>query len=441
MRIQHTIRNLALSVPLVLVASSSAAQQTATDRALASLANQIEALVVPQAEAELLSGIILVARGNQILFQRGYGFANWELRVANSPSTRFGIASITKPMTETLVHVLATAGRIDLDAPVERYLPGFPRGPDGGIPTVRHLLAHRAGVPHRVTDPIEETQVLSPSNIVERVRARGLMFEPGTQRLYSSAGYTCLARVIEVIEDKPFESVLAERVFRSARMTAAISETGGGLMPGRAIPYRLGAAGRQIVVKTAPYKDLRFLTGAGSVYATAEDLLHFVQAIRTGVFGTDLSDEAFGGEPATWHSWTGRTNGYEASVDVLPSGNLTFVFLGNLQSAANWQIREQIQNVLLGQPRGAIPLPPPVAEPFEEPASLVGSYGPAEITVVDGQLFRGDNEFYPIEGRRYYIPGSGSVMRFRRDSAGTVEAIISIGGGGQETVLPKSGGR
>ncbi|HUF09487.1 MAG TPA: serine hydrolase domain-containing protein [Rhodothermales bacterium] len=441
MRIQQTIGNVALSVPLVLIASSSAAQQVATDRALASASNQIETLVAPQAEAEFLSGIILVARGNQILFQRAYGFANWELRVPNSPSTRFGSASITKPMTETLVHVLATAGRVDLDAPVERYLPGFPRGPRGGKPTVRHLLAHRAGVPHRVTDAIEETQVLSPSNIVERVRAKGLLFEPGTQRLYSSAGYTCLARVIEVIEDKPFESVLAERVFRPARMTAAISETGQGLMPRRAMPYRLGGDGRQVVVKGTPYKDLRFLTGAGSVYATAEDLLHFVQAIRAGVFGSDLPEEAFGGDPTIWHSWTGRTNGYETSVDALPSGNLTFVFLSNLQSAANWQIREQIQNALLGQPSGAIPLPPPVAAPFEEPASLVGSYGPAEITLVDGQLFRGDNEFYAIEGRRYYIPASGSIMRFRRDSAGVVDAIISIGGGGQETVLPKSGGR
>ncbi|MGH9339390.1 MAG: serine hydrolase domain-containing protein [Acidobacteriota bacterium] len=441
MSIQRTMRSLALPVPLVLIASASVAQQVPTDRALASVANQIQALVVPQAEAKVFSGIILVARENQILLQRAYGFANWELRVPNSRSTRFGIASITKPLTEALVHLLAKAGRIDLDAPVERYLPRFPRGQDGGIPTVRHLLTHRAGVPHRVTDPIEETQVLHASDIVERVRARGLLFEPGTRRLYSSAGYTSLARVIEVIEDKPFESVLAERVFRPAGMTAASSETGQRLMPERAMPYRLGATEQQIVVKAAAYKDLRFLTGAGSVYATAGDLLHFVQAIQAGVFGSDFSKEAFGGAPTTWRSWTGRTNGYEASVDVLPSGNLTFVFLSNLQSASNWQIREQIQKVLLGQSPATIPLPPPVAEPFEELPSLVGSYGPAEITRVDGQLFRGDNEFYAIEGRRYYIQASGTIMRFRRDSAGVVDAIIAIGGGGQETVLPKSGNR
>jgi hypothetical protein len=56
-------------------------------------------------------------------------------------------------------------------------------------------------------------------------------------------------------------------------------------------------------------------------------------------------------------------------------------------------------------------------------------------------VFRGDNEFYPIAGGRYYIPASGTVMRFRRDSRGAVDAIIALGGEGQQTVLPKSGGR
>jgi hypothetical protein len=232
--------------------------------------------------------------------------------------------------------------------------------------------------------------------------------------------------------------VLSERVFQPAGMTASTSETGQQLMPDRAMPFRLGAAGRQITVKSAPYKDLRFLTGAGSVFATAEDLLQFVEAVRHGVFGSGFADEAFGGDPTAWQGWLGRTNGYEASVDVMPSENLTLIFLSNLQSAANWQIREQIQNILAVQRSAPIPLPPPVAAPFEEPASIVGSFGPAEITLMDGRLFRGENEFYPIEGQRYYIPASGSVMRFRRDASGVVDALVSISGGGQENVLPKS---
>lgn len=436
MTANRTIRSLALLMSLHPMGSLSAAQQSA-DQTLTTATTRIEALVAPHAESQLFSGVILVAKGDQIVLQQPYGFANWELRVPASPSNRFGIASITKPMTEALVHVLARAGRIDLDAPVERYLPGFPRGPGGGVPTVRHLLTHRSGVPHRVTDPMDETQVLRPSDIVDRVEATGLLFEPGTQRLYSSAGFTCLARVIEIIKEEPFEFVLAEYVFGPAGMTEAVSETGQGLMSRRAMPYRLGADGRHVVVKSAPYKDLRFLTGAGSVYATAEDLLRFVQAAQAGVFGSDFAQEAFSGDPATWDGWTGRTNGYEASIDVLPSEKLTVVLLSNLQSAANWRIREQIQNALVGRSTVDIPFPPPVVEQFEDPGAIVGSYGPAEIILVDGGLFRGDNEFYPIEGGRYYIPASGTIMRFRRNSSGMVDAMISIGSGGQESVFPK----
>ena len=429
------------SMFFLLAASSTVAQPTSNEQSLATAARHIEALLVPQAEAEFLSGVILVARGDQILFHRAYGFANWELRTPNTRMTRFGVASITKPMTATLVGLLVRAGRLELGAPVDKYLPGFPRGPKGGPPSIGHLLTHRSGVPHRVTDALDEMQALHPSDIVRRVQAAGLLFEPGSRRLYSSAGYTCLARVIEVVENKPFELALAERILGPAGMASAVSETGQSLMPHRAMPYRLGAENRKVAVKSAPYKDLRFLTGAGSVFATAQDLLRFLQAIHDGTFGGGLWDQMFGSEAASWSGWTGRANGYEASVDVFPAQNLIFVFLSNLRSAANWQTRERIQDILLGRTTGSVPLPPPVADEFEEPESLVGSYGPARIMLAEGRLFRGDNEVYPIEGGRYYIPASGSLMRFRRDSDGVVDAIISLRGGGKETVLLRSSGR
>jgi len=220
-------------------------------------------------------------------------------------------------------------------------------------------------------------------------------------------------------------------------MTSAPGETGQTLVPDRASPHRLGSDGRQIVVKSAPYKHLGFLTGAGSVHLVAEDLLRFVRAIESGVYGSDLAEETFGGDPSEWRGWYGRTNGYEASVDLLPSEELVFVFLSNLQSASNWQIRERVRDVLLGREVAAVPLPPAVSEWFEAPSELAGTYGPAEITFVDGDLFRGDNEFYPIAGEQYYIPGSGTRMRFRRDANGAVDALVSMSGE-RESVLAKS---
>ena len=371
-----------------------------------------------------------MARGDRILLQRAYGFASWELRAPVTAATRFGIGSITKPMTATLVEMLATEGRLDLDAPVSQYLGSFPTGPKGGTVTIRHLVDHRSGVPHRVTTAMEETVPLHPSDIVERVRAQGLLFEPGAQELYSSAGFSCLARVIELIERKPFDAVLRDRIFRPASMATASEETGQQLLPQRALPYRLGASSGGVVVASATYKNLSFLTGAGSVYATAEDLLRFARASRRGVFGPAAKTRTGESAGQAWRSWYGRTNGYEASVDLLPAEDVTFVFLSNLRSAANWQLRTEIKNLLAGRQAGAIPRPPPPLDAwFETPDSFLGSYGdpsdPVVLAMVDGHLFRDENEFYPIAGGRYYIPG-GSVMLFRRTSDGIVDGMVTV---------------
>jgi hypothetical protein len=193
----------------------------------------------------------------------------------------------------------------------------------------------------------------------------------------------------------------------------------------------------QIVVASAPYRNLSFLTGAGSVYATADDLVRFVDSIRTGLFGESVRDRLLNQDPSVWQGLYGRTNGYEASAELLLDEDLILVFLTNLQSASTWQLRDQVKNALTGAPVDPVPMPPVVSEYAEDPKSLVGHYGPAEITLIDGHLFRGDNEFYPVEDGDYYIPGSGTRMRFRRDSSGAVDALISMGAG-RERTLPKN---
>jgi CubicO group peptidase (beta-lactamase class C family) len=399
----------------------------------------VDALVQAEADAGLLSGTLLIAQSDRILLQRTYGFANWELRVPVSPSSRFAIASITKVMTAALAEKLAKDGRLDLDAPVRRYIPGFPDGPKGGSPTVRHLLDHKAGVPWHVTEPIDETQRLLPADIVERIKKGGLLFEPGTEELYSSAGYTALARVIEVIEQKPFASILDEQIFKPAGMTNATDETSQQLMPGRVMPYRFSNDGAKLVVASNPYKDMSFLTGAGSVYATAEDLFHFAAAMRAGVLGKTAQEQVTAAD-GSWQGFYGRNNS-EASLDVLPSEGITLVMLTNLQSAVTWQLRAQLKNLLQRKPTTAIQRVGPVRPRFEPASSFVGRYGKpsdaVEISEVDGKLFRDDNEFYPIDGGRYCIPASGTTFRFRRTASGEVDAMLTVRGGGPETVLPR----
>ena len=436
----------ALPIALLLAAPSTAALSAVADPAEKKdttsiprgVSDQIKRLVAPQAGAGLFSGVILIRQGDRVVFHHAYGFASWELRVANSEHTRFGIASITKPMTQALVSFLVRQNRLRLSAPVEQYIAGFPRGPNGGAPTIEQLLKHTAGVPHRVTTPPEETLPLHPADIVERVKARGLLFEPGSRESYSSAGYTCLARIIEVVEGRPFEDVLAEDIFRPAQMSTATSETGLRLMPDRALPHMLRAGRSGPVVEAAPYKDLRFLAGAGSVYATPADLLAFARRVREDSFGEELQSWANGGDKDAWRGWYGRINGYEASVDLLPRRDLVVVMVSNLQSAANWQLRKGIRDLLVGRSVLAVPLPPARAADFERPSDLVGRYGdrddPVEVAVHEGQLYRDENQIYPVAGDKYYMPVSGFTMKFHRQNE-SVDAIVTTLADGTERVL------
>src|SRR5512145_2887312 len=118
------IKSLGAAALLLLLA-----QPTDTE-----LAAKVDRLADSEAAANLLSGNILIARGNRIVFQKAYGFANWELRAPNSAATRFGVGSITKEMTHAIVDQLVQEGRLDLNAPVRSYLDGFPAGPKGGHP-------------------------------------------------------------------------------------------------------------------------------------------------------------------------------------------------------------------------------------------------------------------------------------------------------------------
>jgi CubicO group peptidase (beta-lactamase class C family) len=433
---------LALSVPTFLLATQPTTKPYATKpiSVTGGVSGQIKSLIEPQVRADLFSGVVLVQRGDRVIFQQAYGFASWELSVANSQHTRFGIASITKPMTQALVAGLVEQHRLDLRAPVEQYIPGFPRGPNGGKPTIEQLLKHTAGVPHRVTAAVEEALPFHPADIVERVKARGLLFEPGSRELYSSAGYTCLARVIEVVEGRSFEAALAEDLFKPAHMSSATSETGPRLMPRRALPYMLRAGKGGPAAEAAPYKDLRFLTGAGSVFAAPADLVAFARKVRDGAFGGELQSWAKAGDTDEWRGWYGRGNGYEASVDLLPSQDLVVVMESNLQSAANWQLRQRIRDLLVGRSVRAIPLPPARAASFEPPSEVVGLYGdpsdPVAVAVHEGELYRDENQIYPVAGGKYYIPASGATMRFDRQN-GNVHSVVTNFDGGSERVLRK----
>jgi hypothetical protein len=124
-------------------------------------------------------------------------------------------------------------------------------------------------------------------------------------------------------------------------------------------------------------------------------------------------------------------------VDLLPSQDLVVVLVSNLQSAANWQLRQRIRDLLVGRSVLALPMPPARAANFEPPSDVVGLYGdrddPVEVAVHEGELYR--DEMY-LAGDKYYIPVAGFMMRFHRQN-GNVDSIVTTFADGSERVLQK----
>jgi CubicO group peptidase (beta-lactamase class C family) len=135
----------------VLLASNIAlAAEEPPQSATADLHAAIDAYLAPLVERDDISGNLLVARGDSVVYEGSFGWAHRELNVPVTAATRFNVASVTKPMTVIALISLAVDGKLTLDDPLSKWIPDFPRGDEI---TVAHLVRHRAGIPHRLTEP------------------------------------------------------------------------------------------------------------------------------------------------------------------------------------------------------------------------------------------------------------------------------------------------
>ena len=222
--------------------------------AAATLEQRVDAFVEPLIADGLMSGNLIIARKDAVLFKASYGMANYELNVPVTEQTRFCVASLNKSLTGLAVAVLIHEGRLDLDNTVSTWIDGFPRGDEI---TLRQLMGHRAGVPHRVTESIEETVPTTAAEVVERVKEKGLLHDPGVKRTYSTAGYSVVARIIELVTGQDYDTAMRELVFAPLGMNDTQHIDGRANVPHRASPYMFGPDG----MENAPLKDLSFLVG------------------------------------------------------------------------------------------------------------------------------------------------------------------------------------
>ena len=179
-------------------------------------AAEIDRVATRYAEYGYLSGTVLVAKHGNVIYERGFGEANIEGLAPNMPTTKFGIASLTKQFTAVLVLQQVEDGKIRLDGHVADYLPWY-RKDTGERITVEQLLHHTSGLPGDFDQPEfgdgQEAQTrMEPREFAEKVCQKNLASEPGTKWAYSNCGYDLLGLILESASGESFEELLRERL-------------------------------------------------------------------------------------------------------------------------------------------------------------------------------------------------------------------------------------
>jgi len=191
------------------------------------------------------------------------------------PTTKFRIGRVSKPLTATALVLLVEQGKVDLDAPVQNYVPSFPD--KGARITPRMLAGHLAGIRHY------KDQEFLISKHYDNVLAGLQIFAndplvapPGTQFNYSSYGYNLLSAVIEGAAGQEFLSYMRQRVFEPLGLRGTIADQPSEIVPQRA---RFYTRYKDKPVLNAPFVDNSYKWAGGGFLSDAEDLVRFGSAL------------------------------------------------------------------------------------------------------------------------------------------------------------------
>jgi CubicO group peptidase (beta-lactamase class C family) len=363
-----------------------------------------------------------VVKDGRLVYKRGFGMANLDYDVPNTPSTtRFNLASASKPFTAFSIALLAQGGELSLDDDIRKYLPEMQKYDE--TVTIRHLLHHTSG--------IREYQALilfggrgadnaySPKAILNMLaRQKNISFKPGSKYQYSNSNYQLLGTIVERVSGKSLRAFAEENIFKPLGMKNTL------FFDNRFEVVKNRAHGYQVT----PDKSIRArsslfdLVGGGGVLTTVEDLYLWDQNFHEPKVGNkelismmttpgtlnngEKMDYGFGlfhneyrGLPVFKHS--GNMMGYRAQMVSFPEQKFTAIALCNnfaisppviVEKLADIYLEGQLKPNVPSQKRVAEALPPAIALPEKEALRYVGIYAHPEsgrvfkLSLKDGKL-------------------------------------------------------
>jgi CubicO group peptidase (beta-lactamase class C family) len=293
-----------------------------------------------------------------VLLSKGYGAANIEWDIPNTPSTKFRLGSITKQFTAASILLLVERGTLKLEDSIKTYLPDAP--PAWERITIFNLLTHSSGIPNFTNLPAYKTQQLTdtpPATTIAMVRDKPLDFFPGEKMSYSNSGYVLLGYVIEKVSGGSYEQFVQDNIFTPLGMKDSGYDSNSAIIARRAAGYAPSPKGPV----NAGYIHMSIPHAAGALYSTTEDLLRWEQGLFGGKVVSAASlqkmttpfknDYALGVVVQTTEGRTvvqhgGGIDGFNTFLAYYPADKLTVVVLANINGPAPGAIAAKLATVV-----------------------------------------------------------------------------------------------
>ena len=359
-------RALIVCALVVLATHGVALSQSSSDKA-----RKIDEVLSAANKYHLFNGSVLVAENGKVIHKKGYGHANMEWNILNTPDTKFRLGSITKQFTAALILQLVDEGKVKLDGKLSDYLPAY-RKDVGDKVTIHQLLNHTSGIPSYTSVANFFANVsrnpFTVDDFVKQFASSDLEFEPGSKYSYNNSGYFLLGAIIEKVTGQSYDKALKSRILDPLGMKNTGYDLHSPVIEKRAAGYERFGNG----YRNAPYLDMSIPYAAGSMYSTVDDLYLWDQALYTDrvvsaqskalMYKPALADYAYGwvvnkaefgnGAPATERIMHGGgINGFNTLIIRYPQQKHLIVLLDNTSQGESLdRLQDSITRILFNHP-------------------------------------------------------------------------------------------
>jgi CubicO group peptidase (beta-lactamase class C family) len=313
-------------------------------------------------EAKLFSGSVLIARNDEILLSKGYGMADREERIPNTPQTKFRIGSITKQFTAMAILILQAQGKLNVQDAICTYISDCPAA--WQPITIHQLLTHTSGIPSFTRFPEYLTIAklsLTPAEMIARIANKPLDFIPGAEWSYSNSGYYLLGAIIERASGQSYEAFLQEHIFAPLKMIDTGYEHDKAML---ATGYTSTLAKADDINMSIPY-------ASGSLYSTVEDIYRWHQVLYTEqLVSTESLDKMFTAfvpvpeadgygygyawfidkqfnRQRNWHD--GSINGFQDFASRYPDERVSIILFSNREATDTEGFEKTLAKLVFGE--------------------------------------------------------------------------------------------